>query len=121
MRGSIMSEVVWLVRAGEDSRHARLFAVAARHRHRMAKHRGPRRPPGRAGETVLSLLRSSPTVSSAEADAAELLAFRDEMRIGDVVITPDATQRDVLDSSHVAVPLRIRSSAVFTELRRRRS
>lgn len=90
------SDVVWLVRAGEGSRHARHFAAAAVIAIGWPNIEGLGDLQGVPEETILSLLRSSPTVSSAEADAAELLAFRDEMRIGDVVITPDATQRDVL-------------------------
>ena len=91
-----MSEVVWLVRAGENSRHARRFASGAVIAIGWPNVEGLGDLRGVSEDTILSLLRSSPIVSSPEADAAELVAFRDEMRIGDVVITPDANERDVL-------------------------
>lgn len=91
-----MTDVVWLVRAGEGSRHAQRFASGAVIAIGWPNIEGLRDLRDVSEETILSLLRASPTVSSPEADAAELVAFRDEMRIGDVVITPDADQRDVL-------------------------
>jgi predicted Mrr-cat superfamily restriction endonuclease len=90
------TDTVWLVRAGEDSRHAARFAAGAVIAVGWTNIEGLRDLRGLTEGDILRLLRLAPTVSSPEADAGELLAFRDEIRVGDVVITPDATQRDVL-------------------------
>lgn len=90
------ADTVWLVRAGEDSRHATRFAASSVIAVGWPNIDGLRDLRGLSGAEILRLLRLAPTVSSPEADAGELLAFRDEIEIGDIVVTPDATQRDVL-------------------------
>ena len=87
---------VWLVRAGEQSRHAARFAASNVIAIGWPNIDGLGDLRGLSEADVLQLLRLAPTVSSPEADAGELLAFRDEIKVGDVVVTPDATQRDVL-------------------------
>jgi predicted Mrr-cat superfamily restriction endonuclease len=87
----------WLIRAGERSRHAPLFAseniVAVGW-------------PDVEGLDDLRLLdqieikgllrAAGATARLADADAAELVAFRDTMAVGDVVVAPDGPARDVL-------------------------
>jgi predicted Mrr-cat superfamily restriction endonuclease len=87
----------WLIRAGERSRHAPRFAsenlvavgwpdVEGLHDLRLLD-----------DAEIKGLLRASgASARLADADAAELLAFRDTAAIGDVVIAPDGPARDVL-------------------------
>lgn len=92
-----MSEpAAWLIRAGQRSRHARLFAdhdVVAL---------GWADVPGLgdlrvlASATIRERLEAAPHIASPEQDAAELLVFRDEIRVGDLVITPDAPAGEIL-------------------------
>lgn len=90
------TDTVWLVRAGEDSRHAARFAASNVIAVGWPNIEGLRDLRRLTEADILGLLRVAPTVSSPEADAGELLSFRDQIHIGDVVVTPDATQRDVL-------------------------
>jgi predicted Mrr-cat superfamily restriction endonuclease len=90
------TDTVWLVRAGEESRHAARFAASSVIAVGWRNIDGLRDLRGLSEADVLRLLRVAPTLSSPEADAGELLAFRDDIGVGDVVVTPDATQRDVL-------------------------
>ena len=90
-----MSPVAWLVRAGERSRHAGRFAAASVIAIGWPNVDGLGDLRGVEIITIVDLLRAA-TVFSPGADAAELLAFRDDIRIGDVVITPDSPARDVL-------------------------
>lgn len=87
---------VWLVRAGEHSRHADEFVAS-----NVIAVGWPNIPGlvdlrGRSRDEILSLLISSHLSSTPEADANELVAFRDDIAVNDLVITPDASARDLL-------------------------
>jgi predicted Mrr-cat superfamily restriction endonuclease len=86
----------WLIRAGEESRHADDFAHA-----RVVALGWPDVPGvgdlrGVEHAELRAVLAKHSALSSPDQDAAELLAFRDDVDLGDIVITPDAKNRDVL-------------------------
>lgn len=86
----------WLVRAGERSRHARRFAdhdIIAIGWPNVAGLEDLR---SMSEQDIFQCLHLSPGIATPEADAKELLSFRDDMSIGDIVITPDAVTGDVL-------------------------
>ncbi len=87
----------WLVRAGQESRHAAAFEAAG------AIALGWTNIPGLNDLAGLSTARIAELVHAfgraplpAAQDAAELVAFRDELAVGDLVVTPDARVRQVL-------------------------
>ena len=87
---------VWLVRAGEQSRHVRDFA-----RNGVIALGWPRVPglgdlEGLDRDEIAGLIAVSGRTQTPAADAGELLAFRDTMGIGDIVVTPDSTTNEVL-------------------------
>jgi hypothetical protein len=91
-----VSVVYWLIRAGEDSRHAREFALNG------VVALGWARVPGLGDldelsrEQIAGLIEVSAVTKTPSADANELVAFRDELQRGHVVITPDSTTRELL-------------------------
>ena len=87
----------WLVRAGEGSRHAVRFATGG------AIAVGWNNVPGlgdlrsHTQSEIAALLRAfgrKPAVAASE--ALELVTFRDDLQVSDVVVTPDAPVRQLL-------------------------
>jgi predicted Mrr-cat superfamily restriction endonuclease len=87
----------WLVRAGEGSRHAVRFATGGviavgwddvpglgdLHSHNQSE--------------IAALLRANGSKpAGAASEALELVTFRDDLEVGDVVVTPDAPVRQLL-------------------------
>lgn len=86
----------WLIRAGEDSRHAREFADNNVVAIGWPNIEGLDDLQGLSRAQILGRLVESRKSTTPEADANELLAFRDDVTVGDLVVTPDATTRDLL-------------------------
>jgi predicted Mrr-cat superfamily restriction endonuclease len=85
------------VRAGEQSRHAERFASANVIAVGWSNVEGLRDLTGLSRGQIHARLRATPAnAAGADADTHELLAFRDELAVGDVVVTPDAPAREVL-------------------------
>jgi predicted Mrr-cat superfamily restriction endonuclease len=87
----------WLIRAGERSRHAPHFASGNVVALGWPDVEGLEKLAALEPAEVKGLIRASgATARVADGDAAELLAFRDDLALGDVVVTPDGPARDVL-------------------------
>jgi len=86
----------WLIRAGEDSRHAREFADNNVVAVGWPTIEGLYDLRGLSHAQILGLLVDSGKSTTPEADANELLAFRDDVAVGDLVVTPDANTRELL-------------------------
>lgn len=86
----------WLIRAGESSRHARRFADHDIVAVGWPTTEGLQDLTGMSAGEIRACLDRDPTIAAAAQDAAELLAFRDELAVGDIVVTPDAQTAEVL-------------------------
>jgi predicted Mrr-cat superfamily restriction endonuclease len=87
----------WLIRAGERSRHAARFASENVVAIGWPDVEGLGDLRSLDAPEIKGLLRAAgATARLADSDAAELLAFRDVVALGDVVIAPDGPMRDVL-------------------------
>jgi len=87
---------VWLVRAGEHSRLVREFARNGVIALGWSRIPGLGDLEGLDRDEIAGLIAVSGRTQTPAADAGELLAFRDTMKIGDLVVTPDSTTREVL-------------------------
>lgn len=86
----------WLIRAGEGSRHAREFADNNVVAIGWSTIEGLDDLHGLSRAQILGRLVDSRKSTTPEADVNELLAFRDDVTVGDLVVTPDATTRELL-------------------------
>jgi predicted Mrr-cat superfamily restriction endonuclease len=94
---TVMSEqTCWLLRAGEGSRHARRFADEDVVAVGWPDVDGLGDLTAMSDSAIRECLRRHGAIASPDQDAAELLAFRDGISVGDIVITPDAQTREVL-------------------------
>jgi predicted Mrr-cat superfamily restriction endonuclease len=92
----------WLIRSGEESRHAREFALHGVVAIGWPAVSGLGDLGGLDREMILEILRAS-GVKTPDADVNELLAFRDDVLVGDFVVTPDATTRELLVGEIIGV------------------
>lgn len=91
------SQKAWIVRAGEDSRHAEGFATAGAIAIGWNDIPGLDDLRGMEQPEIEKLLRAEGrSAGVAAADARELLDFRDGIQINDVVVTPDSPAREIL-------------------------
>ena len=86
----------WLIRAGESSRHARRFADHDVVAIGWSTTEGLGDLTGMSADEIRRCLDCDPIISSPGQDTAELLAFRDDVCVGDIVVTPDAQTAEVL-------------------------
>lgn len=87
----------WLVRAGQESRHAGAFEAAGAVALGWTNISGLNDLEGLTAARIAELVRAFGRAPlPAAQDAAELIAFRDELAVGDLVVTPDARVRQVL-------------------------
>lgn len=92
----IAEATCWLIRAGESSRHARRFADYDIVAIGWPTTEGLKDLTGMSAKEIRACLDRDPTIAAAAQDAAELLAFRDDLAVGDIVVTPDAQTAEVL-------------------------
>lgn len=85
---------VWFVRAGQESRHAQAFVAAGVMGLGWNGIPGLGNLGGLSRDDIESALDASSLISVPGADANELLAFRDEIHIGDLIVTPDSPCRE---------------------------
>jgi predicted Mrr-cat superfamily restriction endonuclease len=92
----VTTPTCWLIRAGEESRHARTFVDRKVVTLGWPDIDGLHDLTGMSREEIKTALRAADHIKRSEQDAAELLTFRDDVAIGDIVITPDAKTREAL-------------------------
>jgi predicted Mrr-cat superfamily restriction endonuclease len=93
---TVPSMVCWLVRAGEQSRYAKAFEDNLILAIGWPRVPGLQDLSGLDRSDVVGLLISAPHIGTPVADANELLAFRDTIEVGDLIVTPDTPRREVL-------------------------
>ncbi len=87
----------WLIRAGEDSRLAPVFESLSKVALGWPDVSGLEDLRLTERAAIAAAIRATgKSTSVAALDAAELVAFRDDVTVGDVVITPDSRTRQVL-------------------------
>lgn len=86
----------WLIRAGERSRHARRFADEDVVAVGWGDVDGLGDLSAMSDSAIRECVGRHEAIASPDQDAAELLAFRDGVSVGDIVVTPDAQTREVL-------------------------
>ena len=85
----------WIVRVGQANRRAAAFQNPAAVALGWAEVRGLGDLHGLELDAVAALVRK-PGTNDADTEAAQLLAFRDDVTVGDLVVAPDAASGDVL-------------------------
>jgi hypothetical protein len=86
----------WLVRAGDDGRLARVFESSGTVALGAPARPGPGDVTGLTRDQVIDGLRPGRTPDDAYAEAGLLLLFRDQVRVGDLVVTVDAPLRQLI-------------------------
>jgi restriction system protein len=89
----------WIIRVGQASRRAAAFQNPAAIALGWAEVPGLADLTGLDFDTVTALTRRAAGAGEPARDAAQLLAFRDEVAVGDLVVAPDAVSGDVLVGS----------------------
>lgn len=96
MDENVTPPTCWLIRAGERSRHARAFVNGSVVAVGWPDIEGLGDLRTLSTADIHAALRTAAHIKRPDQDAAELTAFRDDVRVGDIVITPDATTREAL-------------------------
>lgn len=95
--GNQSGQKAWIVRAGEDSRHAEGFAAAGAIAIGWNDIPGLGDLRGMEQKEIEALLRAEGrSAGVASADAREMIDFREGMQVNDVVVTPDSPAREIL-------------------------
>jgi predicted Mrr-cat superfamily restriction endonuclease len=87
---------VWMIRAGERSRHAREFSDGGIVAIGWPNIPGLQDLRGMTRDAITDALSASREITTPSADANELLAFRDDISVGDLVVVPDATTGELI-------------------------
>lgn len=91
-----MQRSCWLIRAGEENRNVGDFATSSAVAVGWNGVAGLADLTGVDARALRKILGGSAQVKLPTKDTAELLMFRDEMAVGDAVVTPDPANDDVL-------------------------